>query len=133
MHVKVLCLNLCLQGKEENILDQAKIRLCRELAKTFIGVNRIEIYMYQFNVGSGNFTRNYRMWSLVNYRGQNLFVRWICRFTMNLNFFRLTHWVAALSTWWVKLSGIRQSKILKYCRVHQGALTFKGLTAHTGE
>ena len=61
MHVKVLCLNLCLQGKEENILDQAKIRLCRELAKTFIGVNRIEIYMYQFNVGSGNFTRNYRM------------------------------------------------------------------------
>ena len=24
----------------------------------------------------------------------------------------LTHWVAALSTWWVKLSGVRQSKIL---------------------
>jgi hypothetical protein len=26
----------------------------------------------------------------------------------------LTHWVAALSPWWVKRTGIRQSKIIKY-------------------
>jgi hypothetical protein len=34
------------RGRKKTFYDQAKIRLCRELAKTFIGVNRIEIYMY---------------------------------------------------------------------------------------
>jgi hypothetical protein len=33
---------------------------------------------------------------------------------MHEQFVWLTHWVAALSTWHVKSSSIRQSKILKY-------------------